>query len=717
MPYSYEAGHSMLSAMRPRPSIRMIASLTFPLLACALLGWAALNLAGCGGSGSSSARNYSEATFRVSSRAGLPVAQATVYLVPAGAVDTTPMTSQHVRDGSAESRDEPLEDAVRNSGASFPQGVTDADGLITITGIPDGRYYWFVLPGVGDTEHLPGGTGCRFARDHTVFAGLVTDLTLSSRPSPAANYLGSSVCLDCHTGHATAAQHAHRLGIAAPDALGALQDISRYADFELGWDLFLDAAMPQGGTAVYYSDYDAGRTTDKFKTSLTDPSPGETVYVRAWLWRDTGDGKFKISLENIKNPADPRNGPPLYTLEVPLSYGGAVQKQAYLCRVPGRMGLYPLLQFHTQGNDARYDRTRRAYRDFDLGLFWNDATEELQDPPLDATFEARCAACHFTDYTPYQHGGTGEWLATAQRDPKGAFDIDGDGKKDEINVGCEACHGPGTEHGTWAANPANAGHAARYIVSPEHLSPSRQLMLCARCHDRFTGNGPVGGEAPLDASGKMPLPGIGRHDFLATYVSQKGPQPGDLWSDDLHSRREHQQASDLLKSPKHRNDRILVTCGDCHASHGFATYEHQVTYDKTNATGLLCFRCHNLDHFPHMGVNTGSYHQGNNTWCTRCHMPNTAMAGAGTLGFLLQPPSGTPAEDDDIYYRNDRSSHLFMTMPRKTHPDVAGEKPVDAMPVPYTDACGQSCHDASPLPFLLRLPKLDFARELREGGR
>ena len=209
------------------------------------------------------------------------------------------------------------------------------------------RYFWLVMPSPSDTEHLPGGTDCRYARDHTVFAGLVTDLIVSSKPSPLANYLGSSVCLDCHTGHATAAQHAHRLGIAVPDSLGPLQDISRYADFELGWDMFLDAATPQGGTAVYYSDYDPSRGTDKFKTSLTDPSPGETVFVRAWLWRDTGDQKFKISLENMKNPADPRNGPPLYTLEVPLSYGGAVEKQAYLCRVPGRSGLYPLLQFHT----------------------------------------------------------------------------------------------------------------------------------------------------------------------------------------------------------------------------------------------------------------------------------------------------------------------------------------------------------------------------------
>ncbi len=244
-------------------------------------------------------------------------------------------------------------------------------------------------------------------------------------------------------------------------------------------------------------------------------------------------------------------------------------------------------------------------------------------------------------------------------------------------------------------------------------------MLCARCHDRFVGNGPVASEAPLDSAGKMALPGIGRHDFLAAFVTQKGPAASDLWSDDLFSVHEHQQASDLLKSTKHRNDRILVTCGDCHRSHGFATFEHQLNHDKTDATGPLCFRCHNLDHFQHMIQNTGTVHAGANTYCTRCHMANTAQAGAGVFGILLQPPSGTPAEDDTIYYQNDRSSHLFLAVPRKTRPDVSGQKPVDAMPIPYTDQCGTNCHDPSLLPFLLQQPKpkVDFLRALREGNR
>jgi hypothetical protein len=40
------------------------------------------------------------------------------------------------------------------------------------------------------------------------------------------------------------------------------------------------------------------------------------------------------------------------------------------------------------------------------------------------------------------------------------------------------------------------------------------------------------------------------------------------------------------------------------------------------------------------------------------------------------------------------------TVPRKTHPDVAGEVPAAAMPIPYTNSCGQGCHNAALLPFL-----------------
>lgn len=664
------------------------------------LGLGVVTAGGCGGGTNQTDSLFivpTEVSFLVRNRAGLPVPGATVYLVPASAIDTRPISAEDVRDGGAEDRDEPLEDAVRLQGAAFLRGTTGADGRVLITGLSAGRYFWLAVPDAGDLEHLPGGTGGRFARDHQVFAGTQVDLVLSSRPSDSAHYLGSSTCLACHAEQAMTARHAHKVGLAQPGTFTSQQDPSLYPQITAGWGAFVQAATPEGGTAVHFADFDAGRGQDAFLASRADPSPGAAVALRAWLWRDLADGKAKITLRNVANPADPRNGPPGFTLEVPLTYGGAISKQAYLVRVPGRQGLYPLFQYHLAGVEGRHDATRRAYRDLDVSAFWDPATQTLKDPPLDGTFEARCAGCHFTGHEAFTGPG-GERLARAVADPAGVLDVDGNGQRDEVNIGCESCHGPGSEHATWAANAANAASGARFIVSPEDLSPSRQLLLCGRCHDRVVGAGTVPGEAPLDALDRMPLPGLSRAAFLAQHVTVKGPSTQDLWSDGTYARTEHHQAADFLRSSKYRNDRILVTCQDCHATHGEATAQHQLLFDHTSPTGLLCFRCHNLDHLGHMQATTGSLHAGVGTHCYRCHMPSTAQGGAGTPGFQLGPLTGTALDADRLYYRNDRSSHAFAPLPRTTHPDVAGQVPMQAMPIPYTDGCGTGCHDPSGLP-------------------
>ena len=176
-------------------------------------------------------------------------------------------------------------------------------------------------------------------------------------------------------------------------------------------------------------------------------------------------------------------------------------------------------------------------RDYHLDSFWNDATHTFTNPPLNANFEANCIACHATGFTRFQDPMTTEWLTDAVDDVSGVYDIDHDGTPDEINIGCECCHGPGSDHVTWAADPANAGHQKRFIVNPGQLSPSRDAMICGRCHDRVTGNWSVmANEEPLNAAGQMAPVGISRQDWLASYTSVMGPAASDMWSDDFHSK-------------------------------------------------------------------------------------------------------------------------------------------------------------------------------------
>lgn len=644
-------------------------------------------LSGCGGGSGGGGGVVGDATFVVTDDSGAPVAGATVFLVPAGDVDGSPITATQVRNGNAADRDEPLEDQVRLNGSSYPQGVTGIDGLVTILSITEGDYFWYVVPALADTEHLPGGSGCRIARSTNIFLAATTPISLTSRPSPSATYRGTSTCLVCHPSLATTAQHAHKLGFTKPGQFGLLQDPIRYPDFQGGWNLFMPAATFSGGTKVICTDFDPTRGADKFKTFISNPTG--TVYVWAWLWRDTADSKFKITLQNIINPADPASP---RTLEVALTYGGAVFRQNNLVKVPGRKGLYPLLQWQSEGSDSKYDRTRKVIRDHHLDSFWNNGTQTFTNPPLNANFDANCTACHATGFTRFQDPVTMEWLTDAVDDVSGVYDIDQDGTPDEINIGCEACHGPGSDHVAWAADPANAGHQKRFVVNPAQLGPSREAMICGRCHDRVTGNWSVtANEEPLNAAGQMASVGISRQDWLASYTSVKGPAGSDVWSDDIHSKNYHQQYSDLIKSKMHRNGRILVVCSDCHGSHGDAPYEHHLVANPDDSNSLLCARCHAENLLPHMVDKLGSTMAGPSTHCIDCHMTETAKGGAGRYGILLGVPTGTASDDAITFFQNDLSSHLF-DVPRKTNPAYFGAVPAQAMPIPYTTSCGGPCH-------------------------
>ena len=161
-----------------------------------------------------------------------------------------------------------------------------------------------------------------------------------------------------------------------------------------------------------------------------------------------------------------------------MTYGGALFRQHNLVKVPGRKGIYPLLQWQSEGDEARFDRTRKVFRDYHLDHFWNNATLTLKDPPINSNFDANCTACHATGFQRYQDPMTGEWLTDAVDEVSGEYDLNHDGTPDEINMGCESCHGPGSDHVTWAADPANAGMQKRFIVNPAHLGP-RASRWCA----------------------------------------------------------------------------------------------------------------------------------------------------------------------------------------------------------------------------------------------
>jgi hypothetical protein len=647
------------------------------------------------------------------------VVGAAVHLVPVAAIDlTTPMTASsiYLPPYPAEAFDEPLEDAIRRAGNEFPRATTDASGAFAIDDVPEGQFFVHVTPAPGDVEHLPGGDQSRRSYSAEELRGRSMTIDVSSSPSPSARAVGSSRCVSCHAEQEHWAQTAHKLGWTVPHAPGPMQDFSRHPDYFDALGSFPEVDEYTRGTRLELGDYDTTRGDDKFKLRVAGDArlPIERVYADVYLWRNARDDRYYITLANRLNPQDP-NSPAHLPIE--LLYGGAVHDQRYIVSVPpglgDRQGWYTVLRYNMSGRDERLNRTRRVWHDYKFWLWWaagvdgafGSADDVLTSPPVNNNaIQTMCAGCHLTGWERYRDETTGQYLVRAVDDPAGEVNIDDDPAMDEINIGCENCHGPGSEH---VAEP----DSWRFIVSPQNLSAERASVVCGRCHDRRQGyGGPyVGYTQAVDERGELARPGISRHELITRYTDpvKKGPtMPGsgrenNIWPDDVHSTQPHQQYSDFLKSTMYRNDRLLVTCSDCHEMHGTTPYSRFLRGDPEDPNSSLCQRCHAIDLLPHMQTNAGATMKGEMTRCIDCHMPGTSNTGgiAGDYGRMIHtPPYANAAEEEaNAYWESPINSHVF-DVPRKTNIGVDGVPPGRAMPIPYTAACG-TCHVVDELPY------------------
>jgi hypothetical protein len=494
-----------------------------------------------------------------------------------------------------------------------------------------------------------------------------------------------------------------------------MQDFSRHPDYFDALESFPSVDDYTRGTRLELGDYDSARNDDKFKLRVFGDArlPIETTYADVYLWKNARDNKYFITMVNRLNGQDPNS--PAH-LEIKLLYGGAVHDQRYIVSVPtglgARQGWYTVLRYNMTGRDNRLHRERRVWHDYKFYMWWSagaDARHGTSDdvlmaPPVNTNaVQTMCAGCHLTGWERYQDKATGQFLVRAVNDPGGDMNIDDDPELDEINVGCESCHGPGSEH------VANTGRS-RFIVNPKYLSAERSSAVCGRCHDRRQGYGgpTVGYTQPISEAGELAKPGMSRHELITKYTDpiKKGPTmrgPGredNIWPDDVHSNKPHQQYSDFLKSKMYRNDRLLVTCSDCHDLHGGTPNARWLIHDANDPASPLCQRCHAVDVLSHMETKLNAKMKGQLTRCIDCHMPGTANTGgiAGDFGRMIKTPPYANAleEEHNAYWQGPLKSHVF-DVPLKTNVAVDGVSPGRAMPIPYTAACG-TCHVVSELP-------------------
>ena len=586
------------------------------------------------------------------------VSGATVYLVPAADVaKLAKAPSFNIRRNV--DNDEPMEDNLAVNRDKYAQGVTDGKGAFTIAGAGSGKFFVYVEP--SDGKHLPGGTLTNKSRTAAELAAKPLAIQVSGKVPENATFVGTSKCLKCHDDYADFPKTAHRLGIAVVGKTSKLQDFSRFPGFNAGLDKL------SAGLKLYLYGFDKSRGFDKYQISDKPPADAASVSFTATFFKDT-DGVLKFRTENARDPSDaPRTYP------VQMTYGGAVYKQRLLYKVGDAH--FPFVQYNTEGKAEYADRSRKPWRDYHGDWLYNETTKKLADPAKTKAFEIQCASCHFNGYTltPTVEGG---FVAGAVNDPNGELDIDGDGVPNELNLGCENCHGAGSAH---AAAPRRSKAAT--IVNPGKLASERSMVICTQCHSRPQGT--MKNDQPINKDNKMLTPGISRNEYLVNHTSREDAAQKDFWPDGVHSKAHHQQGTDLVRSKKYMNATQIMNCADCHDPHGRTGIRHQLKLDVRDGKDSLCASCHKVDMKAHTAKTVGEPHT-RKIACIDCHMPKTMQTGAG-MGKGIDGKGGN-------YWMNDITAHLF-DVPRIANKGVKGVEPGKAMPIPYTNACG-TCHEA-----------------------
>ena len=210
-----------------------------------------------------------------------------------------------------------------------------------------------------------------------------------------------------------------------------------------------------------------------------------------------------------------------------------------------------------------------------------------------------CAECHSTDLQKKFSAATATFATTFA----------------ELNVGCEACHGPGEQHlalakegklknasnggfptalaqrGQWAF-PADA-HIARRTTP---LQSDAQIDSCGRCHSRRGTLGDYHYGADLLDTHRLALP------------------QAPLYYPDGQIRDEVYEYGSFVQSKMHQAG---VVCSNCHEPHSL----------NLRAPGNgVCAQCHQATHY-----DTPKHHHHNadsaGAQCVNCHMPPTTYMG------------------------------------------------------------------------------------------
>jgi predicted CXXCH cytochrome family protein len=178
----------------------------------------------------------------------------------------------------------------------------------------------------------------------------------------------------------------------------------------------------------------------------------------------------------------------------------------------------------------------------------------------------------------------------------------------EWNVGCERCHGPGSEH---VRRPA-----ATTIVNPAKLDVVHANDTCVQCHSQGQPlANPINGQYY-----DWPV-GFHQGDDLRKYWKLEehklGEQSFTHFADGT-AHKNRMQGNDFVQSQMYKHG---VTCFDCHDVHGTGN-----NADLIKPVGQICLTCHgpqsnNGPHTPTLEAHTHHTPGTPGAECVSCHMP------------------------------------------------------------------------------------------------
>jgi predicted CXXCH cytochrome family protein len=267
-------------------------------------------------------------------------------------------------------------------------------------------------------------------------------------------------------------------------------------------------------------------------------------------------------------------------------------------------GVYPLQQYLIAFADGRMQALGLAWdsRPKDYGgqrwfHLYPDQTPKPGDPlhwtGIDQTWNFQCAECHSTDLRKNYDAATNTYATTWA----------------EIDVACEACHGPGSAHAAWAKGDKKGPNGltvqfderegVHWVIDPATGSARRsmppksakELETCGVCHSR---------------SAKIAEPWRPGQSLLQSHVPsllQAGLFEADGKSlDEVYNYAPFRQSKMFAAG---------VFCSDCHDPHSL----------KLRAEGdAVCLQCHDgerfaaVSHHHHKDGSAGAR-------CIACHMP------------------------------------------------------------------------------------------------